>query len=173
MLSREGGRNGGKPSPPAPAAAAVRAPVEHLATRAVLRLLHIHQAIYEVTNGRVGHRLLGVPCLLLRTTGRRTGRSRTSALVYARDGEDYLVVGSLGGAHRAPGWLHNVRARPQVGVQVGRDRFPAVAAVVERGDDDYRRLWRLVNETNHGRYDRYQAKTSRPIPVVRLTPAKG
>jgi deazaflavin-dependent oxidoreductase (nitroreductase family) len=144
-----------------------------LATRVGLALLHLHQAIYEVTDGRVGHRLLGVPCLLLRTTGRRTGKSRTSALVYARDGGDYLVVGSLGGSDRAPGWLHNVRARPQVGVQVARDRFPAVATVVERAHDDYDRLWRLVNDNNGGRYDRYQARTNRPIPVVRLTRREG
>ncbi|MDQ4098342.1 MAG: nitroreductase family deazaflavin-dependent oxidoreductase [Actinomycetota bacterium] len=139
-----------------------------LATRAGLALLHLHQAIYEATDGRVGHRLLGVPCLLLRTTGRRTGKTRTSALAYARHGEDYLVVGSLGGSDRAPGWLHNVRARPQVGVQVGRERFPAVATVVERTHDDYDRLWRLVNEQNRSRYDRYQARTDRPIPIVRL-----
>lgn len=146
----------------------MREPLERLVTRVVLGLLHLHQAIYEVTDGRIGDRLLGVPCLLLNTTGRRTGKSRTSSLVYARDGEGYLVVGSLGGADRAPGWLHNVRARPDVEVQVGRDRFPAVATVVERGDDDYHRLWLLVNENNWGRYDRYQARTSRPIPIVRL-----
>jgi F420H(2)-dependent quinone reductase len=138
-----------------------------------LGLLHLHQALYELTDGRVGHRLLGVPCLLLRTTGRRTGRSRTSALVYARDGEDYLVVGSLGGSPRAPGWLHNVRARPQVGVQVGRERFPAVATVVDRGEDDYDRLWRVVNDNNAGRYDRYQRRTTRPIPIVRLARSSG
>ena len=54
---------------------------------------------------------------------------------------------------------------------MGRERFSAVATVVERGDADYARLWRSVNEVNRGRYDAYQAKTSRPIPVVRLTPA--
>ncbi len=140
-----------------------------LGTRVALELLHLHQAIYVVTDGRVGHRLLGAPCLLLRTTGRRTGKARTSSLVYARHEEDYLVVGSFGGAERAPGWLHNVRFRPQVGAQIARDRFPAVAAVVERDDDDYQRLWQLVNENNRGRYDRYQAKTNRPIPIVRLT----
>lgn len=140
-----------------------------LSTRIVLALLHVHQAAYDLSDGRVGHRVLGVPCLLLRTTGRRTGKSRTSALVYARDGEDYIVVGSLGGSDNPPAWLHNVGAEPHVGVQVGRDRFTAVATVVERGAEDYERLWRSVNEVNRGRYDRYQAKTSRPIPLVRLT----
>lgn len=147
----------------------MRDALERLERRAVLGLLHVHQAIYVVTDGRVGHRALGVPCLLLRTRGRRTGTDRTSSLVYACDGEHYVVVGSFGGADHAPGWLHNVRAEPNVVVQVGRDRFPAVATVVERSDDDYDRLWRLVNENNRGRYDRYQTKTTRPIPVVKLT----
>jgi deazaflavin-dependent oxidoreductase (nitroreductase family) len=139
-------------------------------TRIVLWLLHVHQAVYDLSDGRVGHHMLGVPCLLLRTTGRRTGKSRTSALVYARDGEDYVVVASLGGSDHPPAWLHNVRADPHVGVQVGRARSPAVATVVERGDGGYRRLWQAVNDVNRGRYDRYQANTSRPIPLVRLTP---
>ena len=141
-----------------------------MATRVGLWLLRVHQAIYEVSDGRVGHGILGVPCLLLRTTGRRTGRGRTSALVYARAGSDYVVVASLGGSDRAPAWFHNVRAEPAVDVQVGRRRFPAVARIVERDDADYPRLWRAVNEVNRGRYDRYQAKTTRPIPLVRLTP---
>lgn len=140
--------------------------------RAGLALLRVHQAVYEATDGRIGHRMLGVPCLLLRTTGRRTGRSRTSSLVYARDGEDYLVVPSVGGRDRGPGWLHNVRGRPEVGVQVGRRRFPARATVVERADPEFDRLWQLVNDNNRGRYERYQARTSRPIPVVRLRPLR-
>jgi deazaflavin-dependent oxidoreductase (nitroreductase family) len=140
-------------------------------TRAALWLLHVHQAIYDLSDGRVGHDMLGVPCLLLRTAGRRTGRSRTSALVYARDGAEYVVVASLGGSDRPPAWLYNVRADPHVGVQVGRKRFPAIATVVERREADYARLWRSVNEVNRGRYDRYQAKTNRPIPLVRLTPS--
>lgn len=116
--------------------------------------------------------MLGVPCLLLRTTGRRTGKTRTSALVYGRDGDDYVVVASLGGSDRPPAWLHNVGADPEVGVQVGRRRFAARATVVGHDDPEFPRVWRLVNEVNRGRYDRYQAKTSRPIPVVRLTPKR-
>jgi deazaflavin-dependent oxidoreductase (nitroreductase family) len=140
-----------------------------LPTRIGLALLHVHQAIYEYSDGRIGEHLLGVPCLLLRTTGRRTGKTRTSSLVYARDGGDYLVVASLGGADETPAWLHNVRARAQVEVQIGRVRFAATATIVERDDPDHARLWSIVNENNHGRYDRYQLKTARPIPVVRLS----
>jgi deazaflavin-dependent oxidoreductase (nitroreductase family) len=108
--------------------------------------------------------------LLLRTTGARTGQTRTNALVYARDGDRYLVVASKGGADQAPGWLHNVRKNPTTEIQVGRQRHQATAEVVGSDAPDYARLWRIVNENNAGRYDQYQTKTSRPIPIVALTP---
>ena len=85
------------------------------------QVLRVHERIYKATDGRLGHNMIGVPTLLLRTTGRRSGATRTNGLVYARDGDDYLVVASNGGADAAPGWLHNVRANPDVEVQVGRE----------------------------------------------------
>src|SRR5579884_1701794 len=133
--------------------------------------LRVHQRIYERTGGAIGHRLIGVPSLLLRTTGRKSGLTRTSALVYARDGAGYVVVASNGGADRPPGWLANLRARPDVEIQIGRRSMPATARVVEAGDSDYPRLWELVNDNNHRRYEGYQRKTTRPIPVVVLSPA--
>jgi deazaflavin-dependent oxidoreductase (nitroreductase family) len=133
--------------------------------------LRIHAAIYERTDGRIGHRLLGVPTLMMRTTGRRSGKTRTNSLVYARDGERYLVVPSKGGAPTAPAWLHNLRADPDVEIQIGRERRPARAAIVTREDADFERLWRAVNDNNADRYDAYQARTTRQIPVVALTPS--
>ena len=68
-------------------------------------VLRVHEKLYVATDGRVGHRLLGVPTLLLRTTGRRSGVTRTNALVYARDGAGYLVVASKGALiSRRPGF---------------------------------------------------------------------
>ena len=115
--------------------------------------------------------MIGVPTLLLRTTGRRSGAIRTNSLVYASDGGDYLVVPSNGGADRPSAWLHNLRANPDVGIQVGRRRQEATARIVESSDPDYDRLWRIVNDGNHDRYSAYQKQTARPIPVVVLTPA--
>jgi deazaflavin-dependent oxidoreductase (nitroreductase family) len=129
-----------------------------------------HQELYVESDGRRGHTTLGVTCLLLRTTGRRSGATRTNALVYARDGEDYLIVASNGGADRAPAWLHNLRADPGVEIQVGRDRRQATARVVENTDRDFDRLWTIVNENLWNRYRAYQERTARPIPVVVLTP---
>lgn len=82
------------------------------------------------------------------------------------------LVAPNGGQHRAPAWLHNVRANPEVEIQVARARAAGRARIVERGDEHYDRLWRLVNENNHDRYDAYQTKTSRPIPVVVVSPAQ-
>jgi F420H(2)-dependent quinone reductase len=135
------------------------------------RVLQVHEQVYKGTDGRLGHRTLGVPSLLLRTVGRRSGATRTNGLVYARDGEDYLVVASNGGADRAPGWLHNVRAQPDVEIQIGRERRRATARIVEPSDPDYERLWKLVNANNRDRFSAYQQKTTRPIPVVAITPS--
>lgn len=133
--------------------------------------LRVHERIYKATDGRVGHKMIGVPTLLLRTTGARSGATRTNGLVYARDGEDYLVVASNGGADKAPAWLFNVRASPEVEIQVGRERQKGTAREVGPQDPDYARLWKIVNENNRDRYTAYQEKTKRPIPVVALTPS--
>ncbi|GAA2803975.1 nitroreductase family deazaflavin-dependent oxidoreductase [Saccharopolyspora taberi] len=135
-----------------------------------MKILALHQKIYQGSSGLVGHRLLGVPTLLLHTTGRRTGRPRTSALVYARDGDRYLVVASAGGADRAPGWFHNLQAEPQVEIRVGRTLRRATARAIWPDDPDYPRNFELVNAVNRDRYRAYAAKTPRPIPIIALTP---
>jgi deazaflavin-dependent oxidoreductase (nitroreductase family) len=135
------------------------------------QVLRIHERIYKATDGRLGHRMIGVPTLLLRTTGRRSGATRTNGLVYARDGGDYLVVASNGGADRPPAWLHNLKANPDVEIQVGRDRQKGTARAVEPSDPSYDRLWKIVNENNRDRYSGYQKLTDRPIPVVVVTPS--
>jgi deazaflavin-dependent oxidoreductase (nitroreductase family) len=133
-------------------------------------VLGVHKKLYQATDGRVGHRLLGVPTLLLRTTGRRSGVTRTNGLVYARDGVDYLVVASKGGSDEPPAWLLNLEAKPELEIQVGRERHRAAARVLRPSDPDYARLWKIVNENNGDRFSAYQSETSRPIPVVVLTP---
>jgi F420H(2)-dependent quinone reductase len=135
-----------------------------------VRVLKVHQLVYERSGGRLGHRLAGTRNLLLRTVGAKTGAHRTNALSYARDGGDYVIVASMGGAPRSPGWYHNLRARPDVEIQVGTKRFPVTARPVLPGDPDRERLWTLVDAHNSGRYSNYQTLTSRPIPLVVLTP---
>ncbi len=132
--------------------------------------LRAHQAVYRRTDGRVGHRLAGPPSLLLHTTGRRSGLRRKAVLVYARDASDFVVVASNDGQDSHPAWLLNIVADPAVTVQVARRSARGRARVIVPGDPDYARLWALVNKVNHHRYEGYQRRTTRPIPLVAVTP---
>jgi F420H(2)-dependent quinone reductase len=141
-----------------------------LVEKAVPLLLRVHNAIYLRTDGRIGHHFPPLaPSLLLHTVGAKSGVKRTTSLSYARDGDDYLVVASKGGDPKAPGWYHNLKANPNVEINVGPKRFGVTARPVLPGDSDYARLWEIVNKNNRNVYKGYQTKTSRPIPVVRLT----
>ncbi|NUS45793.1 MAG: nitroreductase family deazaflavin-dependent oxidoreductase [Mycobacteriaceae bacterium] len=134
-------------------------------------VLRAHQWLYEKTDGAVGHRLLfGNPTLLLRTVGRKSGRPRVSALTYGHEGDTWLVTASNGGSDRPPAWLHNVTARPECEIQIGRRRIPVTALPTLPDDPDYQRRWEIVNRANNDRYREYQKLTSRPIPVVVLAP---
>lgn len=135
------------------------------------RLLRLHDTLYQSTNGRIGHRFPGLPpSLLLHTVGAKTGAARVSTLTYARDGDTYLLVASMGGAPRSPGWYHNLKAHPDVQINVGPARFGATARPVLPDDPDYARLWRIVNANNANRYEAYQRRTTRSIPIVVITP---
>jgi F420H(2)-dependent quinone reductase len=141
-----------------------------IARKLTARVLQAHQLIYERSGGRIGHHLVGMRTLLLRTIGARTGQKRTTALTYALDGRSYVVVASNGGAPRAPGWYHNLRADPSASIQVGTKRQAVTARCLLPMDAEYERLWKLVNEHNRNRYAGYQKLTSRRIPLVVLTP---
>jgi deazaflavin-dependent oxidoreductase (nitroreductase family) len=124
-----------------------------------------HVRRYEETNGDVGYIWNGAPCLILTTTGRRSGAPRKIPLIYSQDGPRYIIVASQGGAPTHPGWYHNLVTHTQVQVQVQAERFPAIARVAR--DEERTRLWGLVNQTWPS-YDLYQSRTGRTIPVVVL-----
>ncbi|CAN5870762.1 nitroreductase family deazaflavin-dependent oxidoreductase [soil metagenome] len=126
---------------------------------------HIRE--YVESGGEKGHQWRGVPTLLLTTRGRRTGTLRRSALIYGRSGDNYVVVGSKGGAKSHPLWYLNLVAEPSVDVQVGPERFKADARTAtgsERAE-----LWRMMAEI-FPTYDTYEQKTERQIPIVVLEP---
>ena len=130
----------------------------------------LHRWLYQTTGGRLGHGIIGVPSLLLHTTGRRSGVRRTSALVYGRDGSSLVVAASNYGGARDPAWLANLRATPRVELLVARRQVVAHARVVEVGDADYPRLLAVMNRVNRDRYVHYQARTARPISLVLMSP---
>jgi deazaflavin-dependent oxidoreductase (nitroreductase family) len=137
------------------------------------RFVKVHTRVYVATNGLVGHRMTGpVRSLLLHTTGRTTSRRRTVALAYGRDGDDYLVVASNFGGPRPPAWLGNLQAEPKAEIHVGRRLLRVTAEICPPGSDNYERLFALADKAVGGRYTRYRTMTDRPIPVVRLVPAR-
>jgi deazaflavin-dependent oxidoreductase (nitroreductase family) len=122
-----------------------------------------HIRSYVESDGREGHRYQGIPALLLTTRGRRSGRLRRTALFYGEDGDRYLVVASNGGAEHHPAWYLNLEAQPEVQVQVGPERFSALARAATA--EERPRLWRQMAEI-FPMYATFQAKTGREIPVV-------
>ncbi len=135
-------------------------------TRFLVRMFSaINVFVYRLTGGVIGGRLSGCPVLLLTTLGRRTGRKRTTPVLYLTDGYTWVVVASNGGSSQHPGWWLSLRESPDAEIQIGGAKLKvrARAAVPE----EKRRLWPLLVKM-YPPYDAYQRRTSREIPVVIL-----
>ena len=126
-----------------------------------------HIQRYVETDGADGQFWRGTQNLLLTVTGRTSGVPRRTALIYAEDGDDFLVVGSAGGADKHPQWYLNLVANPSVQVQVGARKFASVARTASPMEKA--RLWPLVVAV-FPTYEEYRNKTDRDIPVIILTP---
>jgi F420H(2)-dependent quinone reductase len=128
-------------------------------------LMRGHARLYRATNGRIGE-LPGLPpLLLLDHVGARSGKRRTTPLIYMPDGDDLIVVPSKGGHPQNPGWLHNLRAHPDTTVQIGRERIDVRAR--EATGEERERLWPKAVDYNRV-WGQYQERTSRRIPLVIL-----
>jgi len=136
--------------------------------RLMIRALSaLHRCLYRATGGLIGGRFGKANILLLTTTGRKTGRKRTTPLLYIKDGDDFVLVASNAGDDRDPGWCLNLKANPHAQVQVGWARTPVTAR--QASPEEKARLWPRVIDVYPG-YDDYATRTSREIPVVILTP---
>jgi deazaflavin-dependent oxidoreductase (nitroreductase family) len=122
-----------------------------------------HIRSYVDSGGRRGHRWHGADTLLLTTRGRKSGEMRRTALIYGRDGDRYVVVGSKGGSPTHPAWYLNLEAEPDVTVQVGEEILDARARLAT--PEERPQLWELMTGIWPD-YDTYQRKTDREIPVV-------
>ena len=112
-------------------------------------------------------RVAGMPVLLLTTTGRRSGRRRTTPLTFLRDGDALVLVASAGGSDRPPAWSLNLVAEPRAAVRVARSAMEVTARVAS--PSERARLWPAIVATYPG-YARYQSRTAREIAVLLLTP---
>jgi deazaflavin-dependent oxidoreductase (nitroreductase family) len=125
-----------------------------------------HIRRYLDSDGATGHEWRpGVFTLLLTTRGRRSGKLRRTALIYGRDGDRFVVVGSVGGSARHPAWYLNLLEHPEVEVQVGAERFAATARPATA--EERPRLWSLMTGI-YPAYVGFQKRTRRQLPVVVL-----
>ena len=126
-----------------------------------------HNALYRASGGRIGGRMQGMPVLLLTTRGRKSGKSRTTPLLYVPDGDALVVVASNGGSDYVPAWWLNLRSNPEAEVEVGHQHTRVVGREASAAERD--RLWPEFTSRYAG-YERYATRTSRKIPVVILEP---
>jgi deazaflavin-dependent oxidoreductase (nitroreductase family) len=122
---------------------------------------------FRANDGRVGGPFEGATLLLLHHVGARSGKDRINPLVYNRDGDRYVVFASKAGAPTNPDWYHNLKAHPNVTIEVGTDTTKAVADEATGAERD--RLFQAQVERSP-QFGEYQSKTDRVIPVIVLTP---
>jgi deazaflavin-dependent oxidoreductase (nitroreductase family) len=143
-------------------------PAQERVGNVVIRLMStLNVWAFRVSKGRIGGRFLrGAPVLLLTATGRKSGKPRTTPLLYLRDGERLVVVASKGGFSTHPLWYRNVEADPQVEVEIGGERRKMLAR--RASEAEKKELWPRLTAMYRD-FDDYQARTERDIPVVILS----
>jgi deazaflavin-dependent oxidoreductase (nitroreductase family) len=129
-----------------------------------------HIRDYVESDGKKGYLWRGMPTLLLTTRGRKSGKLRRTALIYGRDGENYLLVASSGGSPRHPNWYLNLAANPMVEIQVQDQKLKARAHTAD--PQEKKRLWPVMSKI-FPTYDEYivkAGKAGREIPLIVLEP---
>lgn len=134
----------------------------------------VNTVVFRASRGRIGSTWrVGsalrkpAPVCLLTTTGRKTGKSRTTPLLYLRRGSDFVVVASQGGRATNPAWYLNLQANPRVTIELGRTRRHLLARTAN--DDERSELWPELVEM-YADFATYDAWTERTIPVVICAP---
>lgn len=130
--------------------------------------IQLHVNLYRWSGGRVMGSVGGTPILLLTTTGRKSGKQRTTPLGYFADGQDWVVVASNGGRPTRPAWYYNLTQTPQVTVQIKGQVMKASASTVGEGERDV--LWKKIAAAAP-LYAPYAAP-ERAVPLVRLRVTK-
>jgi F420H(2)-dependent quinone reductase len=149
-----------KPPPPFPPPGTLKARLVNLIPQA-------NVIVYRWSGGRFGGSMEDLPVLILHTVGRKSGKPRQSPLLYMEAGDDYVVVGSRGGSDAPPAWWLNLGAMPEATVEIGgsKRRVTAREATAEEKAAYWPRL-----TAGYRFFDDYQARTTREIPVIVLTP---
>ena len=122
---------------------------------------------YRMSGGRLWGKFAHKPVLVLTTTGRRSGQSRSTVVLYMADGENIVVIGSNAGNERPPAWALNLLANPDAEVQIRSEQRRVRARVTE--GDERAKLWSRMNDEYRG-FDKYRERTNREIKVFLLEP---
>lgn len=122
---------------------------------------------FRANDGVVGGPFEGATLLLLHTTGAKSGKERVNPLMYFKDGDRYVIVASKAGADSHPDWYYNVKANPDVSIEVGTAQLDAQASIAP--EPERTQLYEKMESISSG-FTEYKNKTSRTIPVVTLTP---
>jgi deazaflavin-dependent oxidoreductase (nitroreductase family) len=141
--------------------------------KSLFRLFKYFMAIsvflYRLTGGKFGGKMQGLRVLLLTTTGRKTGKKRTTPLGYFEQDGGYVIIASNAGFDTHPAWFHNLRSNPRAAIQVNDRQFEVsaeIAGVQKRGQ-----LWERLMELSPS-YANYAKRTRREIPLVILRPVQ-
>jgi deazaflavin-dependent oxidoreductase (nitroreductase family) len=122
---------------------------------------------FRANGGKAGGMFEGKPLLLLHNVGAKSGTDFVTPLVYLADGDRYLIFASKGGAPQNPGWYHNLKANPEVSIEVGTETLPVLAE--ELTGDERDRLY-AKQEEEQPQFAEYARNTDRKIPVIALSP---
>lgn len=139
-----------------------------LPPKRIIRLFtRLNVLVYRLSGGRLMNRMEGAPICLVTMTGHKSGKRKTVCLMYTPYEDKVLLVASLGGAPQNPAWYYNLKAHPEIEIQIGTRRRPMVAR--QASAEERRSLW-PVAVANYGSFAAYQKRTSREIPLFVCTP---
>jgi deazaflavin-dependent oxidoreductase (nitroreductase family) len=124
-------------------------------------------AEFRKNHGKVGGQFEGATLLLITHKGARTGKSRTNPVMYLKEGDRYIVFASKGGAPTNPDWYHNLKAHPDVKIEVGKETIDARAEEITGKERD--RIY-AEQASRYPQFAQYQRQTKRTIPIIAFIP---
>ena len=122
-------------------------------------------AEFRANGGKVGKPFEGMPMILVTMKGAKSGKEYTMPLVYSKDGDRYVIIASMAGAPNNPDWYHNIKAHPDVTLEIGTERFGAKAIITS--GEERERLFN-AQAAIMPIFNDYRKKTTREIPVIAL-----
>jgi F420H(2)-dependent quinone reductase len=129
----------------------------------------IHVTLYRLSGGKFANEVANLPVLLITSYGRKTGKARTKAIVYIKEGSDYLVSASAGGAKQHPSWYFNLKNNPEARIEVGEQNLRVKAYITE--GEERSQLYEKFKSAS-ANFEKYEKGTNRLIPVIRLSPSQ-